>query len=205
MLRDQLFSAVMDGPYRSTAGRALKKAIGSARKLPVVNLPFDQCTAAQVATVVDHLLKSDTTNNKYYKNGHLTGGEAVYLKAPSGYDLTYQVPSEYAGSLAGTRTSGSARRTGGTTHASTSSSNSAPAPAPAGDTSSEDAYCRAVAPFEGGKLTAAQVKAFQKRFSCFTCLHLRKYTGTAEADRPTGWHHFSKCPCKPAGHTITFS
>ena len=109
---------------------------------------------------------------------------------PDGPGLRFKAPTGF--SSAG-RPVGQARHAGATPAAATPSTL---------DLSSEDALCQAVSKFENGVPTSDQLKAFHRRYSCPFCLYLRKDSGSN--DRPTGWHHFAKCPYKPLGYTITF-
>ena len=187
-VRDLLYNGIHRGPY-GKAISGLFKAIGSDRTLPRAKCAFQACTSMQFAEAADHYLLSKT-QNKFFQDGKLVEGETVEFIQPDGPSLRFKAPTGFAS--AG-RSVGQARRAGAT---------SAATPPASVDLSSEDALCEAVAKFENGVPTAEQLKAFHRRYSCPFCLYMRKDSGSS--DRPSGWHHFAKCPHKPLGYTVTF-
>ena len=199
-LKTQLLVAVAKGPYRVPL-KSLLRRVGSNKPLDgstdgsPSNLKFMDCSPSAFARAIDHILLSPMQNTSYYPHGTLLDGLPVSYIKPSGPKLKCKPVS----SAASTGNAGSARRAGASAdHVSAASDSSSP---PAIDHTNDQALCQALSPFETNRLTPEQIKTFQKRCACPVCLHVR---GIPSESRPPGWHYFTKCPHKPAGHTVTF-
>ena len=120
-VRDQLYLGVLTGPYHSTVSAALQRTVGKESRLPLICKRFGKCTSSDLAKVVDHLLYSTTTNAKFFKSNHLVKGESMMVIQPQGLGISLQVTSDLQPPAPG-RSSGQARRAGGTPSAAPTTS-----------------------------------------------------------------------------------
>jgi hypothetical protein len=136
---------------------------------------------------------SVSQNSSFFKDNQLVDGDTVEYLTPVGPGIQLKSPGGPGPPAPSNQRSGGSARRAGVASALASSGVPAPTASPP-STDGAEALCQAVAPFEGGNVTDDQVKAFQKRYACSNCFHLRSFSGTPAAECPSGWHYLAQCP-----------